>query len=492
MSIAIRMVLVKMGSQPISSHGPIFPNYNHGVMRRIVLYLAVMFVAIGVVRADSSTVLVFPFENLSNDRTLEWIGEGISELIIERLQPEPGVYVFSREERLGGYEKLSIPETAVLSRATAMKLGLDNGADNIITGSFSGTAEDFHIVARLIDMEAGSAIDVRAEGKLQDVIPLTMNLSWQVLKKIVPGTASPESDYTARPPTPRSAFENYIRAILSQDLQKRADLLQTAIRLHPQYGPAIFQLGRVYHLQQDFATSNQWLLKLSESTPERRQVLFLTGLNYFYLGDHANAIAAFQLLPQTYDVLLNLGSAFSRKGDQASAMSTWRRAAAMDPLDSDAFFNMGYVSFVKGDLAGAEKNLVESLKVRGRDSEALFLLGRIYEKQGRAEESRKLIAQASRLSSRVERWQSQPLPRLERFVTATTFRSHDDVWNDQRLNRRARNQNLPTWLDLVQADMDSYFYGDALRELHDVMRLFPDSSEARSLLDEVDRQRNLR
>jgi tetratricopeptide (TPR) repeat protein len=327
---------------------------------------------------------------------------------------------------------------------------------------------------------------------LQDVIPLTMNLSWQLLKKIIPGTASPESDYTARPPTPRSAFENYVRALLSQDLEKRIDLLQTAIRLHPQYGPAIFQLGRSYHLKRDFASSNQWLQKLPESTPERRQVLFLTGLNYFYLGDDAHAISSFQQLPQTYDVLLNLGAASSRKGDQTAAMQAWDRAAALDPLAADAFFNMGYLSYLKNDLARAEKNLVESLKLRGRDSEALFLLGRTYEKQGRLEDARRFTAQAARLSQRVERWLTQPLPQLERFATATTFRSHDDVWNSQRLARRSRSQDLPAWLEIVQNDLDSNLFGDALRELHDVMKIFPDSSDARSLLSEVDRQRNVR
>src|SRR5436309_13585123 len=92
-------------------------------------------------QADSSTTLVFPFENLSNDRTLDWIGEGIAELIVGRLQPEPGVYVFSREERLAAYERLGIPEMAMVSRASALKLGWNNAADNVITGSFSGTAE---------------------------------------------------------------------------------------------------------------------------------------------------------------------------------------------------------------------------------------------------------------------------------------------------------------------------------------------------------------
>jgi len=216
------------------------------------------------------------------------------------------------------------------------------------------------------------------------------------------------------------------------------------------------------------------------------------GLNYFYIGDYPRAIAAFQQLPQTYDVLMNLGAALSRKADDTAAIAAWKRAAAVDPLASDPFFNIGYVSYLKGDIDAAEQNLFESLKLRGRDSEALFLLGRTYEKKTRPEDSRRLISQATRLSPRVERWVTQPLPRLERFSTATTFRGHDDVWNDQRLTRRARGQDLPSWLEIVQGDIDAYQFGDALRELRDVMRVFPDSAEARSLASEVDRQRNIK
>ena len=64
----------------------------------------------------------------------------------------------------------------MISRATALKLGWDTGADKSITGSFSGTSDDFHIVARLVDMEAGAATEVQIDGKLQEVIPLTMTL----------------------------------------------------------------------------------------------------------------------------------------------------------------------------------------------------------------------------------------------------------------------------------------------------------------------------
>ena len=447
-----------------------------------------------VAHADSSTVLVFPFENLSNDRTLDWIGEGISEVLNQRLQPEPGVYISSRDERVAMYDRVGIPETASLSRATALKLSWDAGADYMITGVFSGTHEQFHITARLVDLELGSASEFHIDGKLEDVVALTMNMSAQLLKKIIPGNATPPLtfDYSAVPPLPRSAFENYVRGILNQDLQKRIELLQNAVRLYPAYSAALFQLGRAFHLQREFRMSNQSLLKLPENTPDARQVQFMIGLNYFYLGDYPHAITAFQQLPATYDVLLNLGAAQSQKGDSPAAISTWKRAAALDPLNSDAFFDIGYASFLKSDYETAEKNLNESLRLRGRDSEALFLLGRTYERLGRTDESQRLIAQATRLSQRVERWLTQPIPRLERFSTTTSFRSHEEVWNDKRLARRAKGEGLSAWLDVVQTDLDTHSFGDALRELHDVTRVYPDSPEARSLLEEVDRQRNLK
>jgi len=175
-----------------------------------------------------------------------------------------------------------------------------------------------------------------------------------------------------------------------------------------------------------------------------------------------------------------------------SAADAWRRAIDTDSLASDAFFNWGYLSLIKDDLESAARNLTESLKLRGRDSEALFLLGRTYEKLGRLEESGKAIAQASRLSQRVDRWLTQPLPKLERLATSTLFRSRGEIWTEQRLIRRARSQDLPAWLELIQMDVDLYLLGDALRELHDLLRVFPESSEALSLLDEVRRQQNMR
>jgi len=432
--------------------------------------------------AEASTILVFPFENLSNDRSLDWIGEGIAELMVEKLQFEPGIYVFTRDERLADYEKLGIPESVMVSRATQLKLGWEIGADRVITGRFSGSADEFQITARTIEMEFSRASEeLTVRGKLQDVITLTGEL----LAKIAAGSSATLSH-------PQSAFENYIRGVLSSDPMKQVSFLETAVRLDPEYTPAIFELGHVYHLERDFTNSNRWLDRVTRLGPGRLRAQFMMGLNYFYLRDYARSIPIFQQLPATYDVLLNLGAAASQKGDSGAAIAAWKRAAETDPLKSDAFFNIGYSSLVKGDLESAVKALNESLNLRGHDSEALFLLGRAYERQGRLDESQKLIAQASRLSQRVERWSTQPLPKLERLSTSATFTNGNEIWTDLRLARRAKGEGLMAWLESAQNQIDSYMYGEAIRELRNAIRVFPDAAELQALLDEVNRQRTLR
>jgi tetratricopeptide (TPR) repeat protein/TolB-like protein len=429
-------------------------------------------------------VLVFPFENLSTDRSFDWIGEGIAELIVEKLQFEPGIRVFTRDERLAGYDKLGISELSPLSRATQLKLAWEIGADRVITGRFSGNAADFQISGRVLDMEFSRGADeTTVRGRLQDVIPLT----GQLVSTMFQGNAPPVIH-------PQTAFENYVRGVMSSDPMRQVPLLETALRLDPDYAPAMLELGRVLHLERDFAKSNSVLERVTRLGPERLRAQFLVGLNYFYLGDYARSAATFQQLPPTYDVLLNLGAALSQRGDDFGALSAWTRAKEIDPLKSDAFFNIGYTSLLRGDLENASNALNESLGLRGRDSEALFLLGKTYERLGRVEESQKLVGESSRLSQRVERWRrlAQPPQKLERVSTSVTFTNGDEIWTDHRVARRVKGAGLTAFLESAQNYLDSYVYGEAIRELRIATRVFPNASEAQALLEEVHRQRTVR
>jgi tetratricopeptide (TPR) repeat protein len=419
-------------------------------MRRIfsaVLAAAVIVMMPSVLSAQRTTVLVNAFENQTGDRSLDWIGEGLSVLLGERLTAQSQLYVFGLDERMAEYDKLSIPDTVTVSRATALKIGWDMGADIIVTGKISGTHEDFRIDARVMDLTEGNAdFDVNAAGKLDDVISMAANLSSQLAKGLVPGADLPESDYAARPPIPRSAFEAYVRGVFATDPQRRTELLKDAIRLHPQYTAAIYQLGQAYYLDSNYKTSSDLLEKISAAAPEYPQARFMLAMNYYHLGDFSRASGIFSSLPSSYDVLVDLGAALAGKGDAAGAESAWNRARAVKASGTEASFNMAYIAFTRGDMETAVSRLTQFLRTNGRDAEALYLLGQAYDRLGRAADSQRVVAQAIRQSPRLEKWVGQPIPNLARLRTqynATELRLPFDatLWNEARLARKTAAQD---------------------------------------------------
>jgi Flp pilus assembly protein TadD len=394
---------------------------------------------------QKTTVLINAFENQTGDRTLDWIGEGIATTVGERLGDQPELYVFGLDERIAEYDRLGIPETVAVSRATAIRLAWDMGADVLVTGWISGTHDAFRIDARilnLVDDTGGSNIIIN--GKLDEILPLAAFLATGLAKQIVPGSSLPESDYAGRPPVSRSAFEAYIRGILATDPQRKVELLQEAIRLHPQYRSAIYQLGQVHYLDSNHQASTDLLVKVPADAPEYPEARFMIGMNAYHLEDYAKAAQVFSALPPNYDVLVNLGASLAGSGD-AAATSAWRRALERNPSGSEAAFNLGYLAFSKGDWELASTRLAQFLQGHPRDSETLFLLGRAYDRLGRVEESRRLTAQALRLSPRLQRWLTQPIPNLARIraqFDATELRvpAEGGIWNAARRVRKTEAQ----------------------------------------------------
>jgi len=445
-------------------------------------------------RSNPASVLVFAFENQTDDRNIDWIGTGLSELVVERLTAERELYVFNRDERTTAYGRMGIPESVAVTRATAMSIGWDTGADFVVIGRIYGTHQDFRLEARILNLQdSSSGLNVTVDGDLQNLIPMASRLSFKLARQLVPESTTPESDYIAHPPVPSSAFEDYIRGTIATDSARRITLFQDALRLHPQYTAAVYQLGRQYSLNLDFRNSTPMLEKVPNGSPEFLQARFILGLNYYNAGEFEKSIAILSALPPVYDVLINLGMAYAGNNDFPGAMAAWKRASELNPFGTEAPFNMAHLGATRNersDLEAAARSIEQFLKLNSRDAEAIFLQGRIYERLGRVDESQKLIATAVNLSPRIARWVNQPLTNFRRLrpqpsVTDLRLAPQLTIWNEERLQRRAHGRDVASWLDVVQKSIDSQFYGEALRELQDIARTFPQSAETHLMFAEV-------
>ncbi len=129
----------------------------------------------------AETILIFPFQNDSRMASLDWLGEGLSELTAERFE-DRGVNVLSREDRLATLEKMGLPDSARFSHATIVKIATEADADAVIFGRFQYDGQKATLEARVLRISSPSLSPAFSEtGSMQDLLRVHARLTWKML-----------------------------------------------------------------------------------------------------------------------------------------------------------------------------------------------------------------------------------------------------------------------------------------------------------------------
>src|SRR5215472_9907067 len=81
-------------------------------------------------------VIVLPFENTSNHREYNWVGESFADSLTDLLNKD-GLGVISGDQRTLAYGRVGLPETMIPSRATSIKVAREAKASMIVLGTYS-------------------------------------------------------------------------------------------------------------------------------------------------------------------------------------------------------------------------------------------------------------------------------------------------------------------------------------------------------------------
>src|SRR5262245_10703006 len=142
-------------------------------MRRVTVALAtwaaLVSAALPVQAQERERTLVMPFENVTRDRSIVWLGEASSVLLADYLNAL-GVNAIRREERREAFDRLQVPPAAVLSDATVIRIGELVGAAEVIVGTLEMAESQLVVHARTIALEPGRIRSVAVErGALADL-----------------------------------------------------------------------------------------------------------------------------------------------------------------------------------------------------------------------------------------------------------------------------------------------------------------------------------
>src|SRR3954471_13250048 len=327
------------------------------------------------------TLVVLPFENVSKAPGLEWIGEAFPEIMGQRLASASGLFVVPRSERVYAFDRLGIPASARPSMATLLRLGEEMDADYLIVGRYSYDGQTFTATAQLLDMKAlRLSPEVKETGQLPKLLELQLGLTWDLMRQMDPNQLASRNAFAAAGPSVRlDALERYIRGVISTDRAERLRDLRDAVRLNPNYAPAILQLARSYYDARDYANAASWFARIPPYDPAAREAQFFLGMSAYYTGDYPKAQNAFTFvatrLPLT-EIYNNLGVVAGRRG-LSTAADDFARAVEADPSDSDYHFNLAVALYRNGDAAGTTKQLRQALELRPGDAEAKAFLERV-------------------------------------------------------------------------------------------------------------------
>jgi tetratricopeptide (TPR) repeat protein len=490
-------------------------------MRRLSLLALLLALAVpasaaraGAVPETANTVLIFPFENTSKvaaSQDYNWIGESFSEMLSELLDASGDLQTLRPDERTLAYEREGLPPTAVLTRATSIKVGERAGADLIIIGTYrvdgEKSKETITVTARMIDLREGRVIgnELNRGAKLSDLQELQGEMAYEIMRQRDPALALSKGEVVGQATKiPPSSYADFMKAITTSDRQNKAAFLARAIEAYAkgvqngQFTQAIFELGRISYLDSKWDDAIKLLSRVDAKYPRYIEAAFYLGVAHANAKQNDAAVKVFtDLVPKMplYEVYNNAGVVYLRAGRIDDAILYLKPAAEAATRDLDTQFNYGYALWLKNDFAGAAAQLQKAVRRRPadgeavrysqQDGEAFYLIAKASERIGKSAEAAEALDQAKRYLPSFAQWETRrQIPDLTRLkgrfsrVALGDFRRSADV---VRTSAPGAGASAEDAMAAARTLFDEGRDREALDQLGRVLQLTPDNAEAHLL-----------
>ena len=475
----------------------------------------------------SDVLMVLPFENKTNQREFNWLGESFADSLTELLNmPGIGMVVVSSDERDIAYQRLRLPQTVLPSRATAIKLANAAKATLVVLGNYEvtpaqgeGSLPTLTGTARVVRVNEGrlTGETMHFGGPLTDLQKMQGRLVFEILyqhDKALPISLNTILEQARK--VPPIAFESYIKGALTTDSEKKSAYLQNALREYKkvnagaEYPQAAFELGTLYFNQQDWKRAAEYFSMLQEKDPHYVEAAFYAAYSYWKMDDLVRSLGALMPLKETrLTAIYNNAGAISTQAARSQADAQERQrlldqaayflglAAASAPDDSMVRFNYAYALMLAGKHAEAADQLRPVIKMNPNDGDALFLFAKALEKTGQTEaaaindnEARKRLAQSyGRVQSEWQQSQTLAVPLRLRQVFNRSDYIAERRFRDEQYKGDLSGPNAESLLakarELYAAGRDD----EALQELRNVVRVEPMNAEAYLLIGRIDQRR---
>lgn len=432
-------------------------------------------------------VIVLPFDNLREEPRLTWMREGAAVLLTDLLAAS-GESTVDREDRLQAFDRLQLPASASLSRASSIKVGQAVGATVVVLGGVEVSGDELVARARLVRLDSGRLLpDVEARGALVDLFGVFGRLAQKIR-----GAGEVVSASDQLPPSPQ-VFELYVKGLVAETPATALGFLQQTLKAAPAFDRARIAIWELHTDASDHVRALEVATAIRPESRLSREGRFRRALSLLSLkrfDDALLTLRALQAEERSASVANAIGVAELRRAATPTpgrATYYFSQATELNPADGNFFFNLGYAYWLDKDSPAAIYWLREAVRRDPGDGDAHYLLSVALQQTGAPAEAARERELATRLSSKYAGWEGKAggvqvprgLERLDEELTPSPTRIADNITAaGQRDQASLAAFHLDAGRRAYQREADR----EAIQELRRALYLSPYLAEAHLLM----------
>jgi len=325
----------------------------------VALIVGAMFYFGNGIHTRINSVAVLPFSNASGDPNAEYLSDGITEGIIDRLSGLPNIKVISRTSAFRYKQREINPQ----------KVAQELGVESLVTGRVTQRGDDLSVSAELVDGREDKQLwGEQYSRKMADISSVQQEIATAISEKLRLRLTGEEKSRLSRPSAANpEAYQAYVKGRYhanqgtAEGFKKGIDYFQQAIEKDPNYAPAYAGLADAYNFLGGimiYSSPRESLPKAKEAATKALQLddtlaeahAELAYSAWFWEWDWGNAEREFKkaielnsnsaISHMQYSVCLETRTRF------VEAIREGERAQELDPLSPNVLGQLGYVYVV--------------------------------------------------------------------------------------------------------------------------------------------------
>jgi len=348
---------------------------------------------------ELKTLAVLPFKAIGADIVDEYLGLGLADDLIARLNDTGRTIV----RPTGTVRKYADPNK------DSLEAGRELGVDAVLDGSILRAGERIRVTVQLVRIRDGKQLWAdRFDEKFTNILAVQDSVSEQLVKALIPQLNPQVSGITKHYTDNSDAFQSYLKGFYNTSKPTRENIhtaigyFQQAIDKDQKYALAYVGLADCYlqlstpplgaltpkEANQKAKDAAMKALEIDPMLSEARIVLAKVHRNEWnWSGVEAEFKRALDLIPNDIAVHAAYGAFLSQLGRHDQCIAEMKRALELDPLDPHVNLDFGFRLYIARRY---DEAIVQFQKCIGTDPqnwEAYSGLAWVYEQLGRYDDA---------------------------------------------------------------------------------------------------------